>query len=135
MGQLFQFVGRPMAKVQRTAAAHFEWITPLADVPDMEFGAPVVHAAHHVQFARGEGGHIVFDLLEESPVLDECHLDGFGDACPPLALRQGLQEPQIVEDRPGRGKRAGKVFLTERIDAVFDADAAVVLRERGGRNA
>ena len=100
----------------------------------MQLGATVVDAAHGGEVARGQGGHTVFDLLKKCGVLDERNLDRLGDPRSPFAVGQGFQEAQVVEHRPGRGERAGEVFLAEAVDTVLDADAGIVLGKRGGRN-
>ena len=53
----------------------------------------------------------------------------------PVAIGQGRQEREVVDDRERRRERAEVVLLPERVDAVLHADRGVVLREHGRRHA
>jgi predicted metal-dependent TIM-barrel fold hydrolase len=75
------------------------------------------------------------DRVEELRLADERDLDRFGHSAPPVAIRQRLQEADVVDDGKGGRERADVVFLAERVDAVLHADARVVLREHGRRYA
>ena len=78
-GELFELVRRPMAEIERPAAAHLEGVAALADVRDVHFRAAVDEPSHRRQFARSERRRDAFEELEERRVLDERHLHRLRD--------------------------------------------------------
>ena len=69
-------------------------------------------------------------VLEEGKkrrFLEQRDLDRLRDAGTPVALVERGEEGEVVEDRVGRREGAEEVLLAERVDAVFDAHAGVVL--------
>jgi hypothetical protein len=57
----FEFMGRPMAKVQRPSEFHFEWITAIGNVAKVELGRFHKHAFHAIKIAVGQCLGMCFD--------------------------------------------------------------------------
>jgi hypothetical protein len=78
---------------------------------------------------------VELDPAEERRILEHRDLDRLGDPGAPVAVGQRDEEIEVVHHRVRRGERPDEVLLAERVDAVLDADAGVVLRQHGGRDA
>ena len=83
----------------------------------------------------GERLGLLLQPGEEFAVANESDLHGLGHASAFVAPGQNIDKGEIVDHRDGRLERPQHVLEAESIDAVFDPDAEIVLRQNGGRNA
>ena len=132
-GEGFEFVRGPVAEVERPAGAGFERIAAGGDVVGVEEGGVFDAVFEAGGIERGEVGQVALDPLEKPAVFDEGDLDGFDQSGAVGRRGLGGEESEIVDDGEGDGERADPVFLVEPVDGAFDAHAAVVLGEGGGR--
>ena len=101
----------------------------------MQPGAAVDDALHRCHVALRQSRRQSLNLVERLAVLEQRHLDGFGQAAAPLAIAQRNQKCTVVDHRGWWRERAQEILLAERVDAVFDADARIRLGKHCGRNA
>ncbi len=134
-GQRFELVGRPVAVVERTRAAGLERIAAVRDLAHVQLGAAPDHARRGLGCAGAQRLDLGLQPLEEHAVADQRDLHRLGDAGDPVARMQRAQEVGIVEHRERRREAAEQILHAERVDAVLDADAGIVLRQHRGRHA
>ena len=131
-GNLLQLVGGPVAEIQRTGGTKLKRITAGGDVLDVQLGAALHDLFQRLLLQRCEVIGHRFDLLKEGGIANERDFDGLDDAVAAFARREGFEEGEVIHHRVGHGEAADPVFLPEVVHAVFDAYAAIALRERGG---
>lgn len=135
VAELFEFVRGPVTEVEGAGAAEFKGITAGGDVVHVEFGAAMDEAFHGFGLEVAELEGVVFDGFEEFGVANAGDFDGFDVAGAFVAGAEGGEELEIVHDGVGRGECADEILLSEGVDAIFDADAGIILTQRGGGNA
>ena len=83
---------------------------------------------------RREQRSVALEEIEERRIPHERNLDCLGNPGPPVALREGREEREVVDHGERRGEGPEIVLLAECVDAVLDADCGIVLREHGRRH-
>ena len=122
---------RPVAEIEGARSAVFKGVAIGADMVEVHFRAAGDELGHRFKIAGGILGSRATEVLEEGAVADDGDFEGLGDAGEPVAVGEGAEEFEVVEDREGGGEGADGVF-SEIIDGIFDADAGIVLGEHGG---
>src|SRR4051794_6895387 len=84
IGQLFEFVRRPVSEVQGTRGAELEWIAARRDVIQMQERTAADDLVHCRKMAILECGRLLLDDVEKRAILDERGLHRFGHAGPPI---------------------------------------------------
>lgn len=135
LGELLEFVSSPVAEIQRTRGTEFERITGSGDVIGMEFGGTEDEALHGFRIELAEAKGVPLEGGEEVFIADECNFDGFHVAGPLVALGQGFEKFEVVDDSEGRREGADEILFAEGVDAVFYADAGIILAQGGGGDA
>ena len=134
-GKLLEFVRGPMTEIERTGGAEFERISGSGNVIEMEFGGAMDEALHGRGFEFAEAEGIAFDQFEEIGVANEGDFDGFDVAGAFVAGLEGFKQFEIVDDREWRREGADEILFAESVDAVFHADAGIILTQGRGGNA
>jgi hypothetical protein len=135
IGELFEFVGSPVAEIKRAGGTRLEGVAAVGDMIEMQLGATADEVFHGVGIEGDEffGGGFEFD--EKLGVVDAGDLDGLDVATAFVVRLEGGEELEIVDDGVGRGEGADKILFAEGVDAVFDTDAGIGLSEGGGGDA
>lgn len=133
--ELFEFVRGPMSEIERARGTEFEGIAAGGDVVHVKFGAAIDEAFHRFGIEVAQFESVAFDCFEEIGVADAGDFDSLDVTGAFVALAEGGEEFEIVDDGEGRSKGSDEIFLSERVDAVFDADAGIILAQSGCGNA
>jgi len=104
-------------------------------VVQVQLGRTKNQAFHRVRFKNAQLESIAFDLLEKLCVANERDFYGLHKTGALVARRKRGQQLEIVDDRKWRGKRADKILFAECVNPILDADAGIILAQRGCRNA
>ena len=67
------------------------------------------------------------DELKEEGILNQCHLNRFCDSRAPIAIVQRGEKNKVVQYGIRSGEAAEKVLFAKGIDAVFYANAGIIL--------
>ncbi len=120
----------PMTKIERARSAVFEGVAVGPNVIEMELRAPCDKALHGGKVARGVAWRGLAEFFKKGAVADDGDFEGFGDAAEPVAVGEGKEEVEIVNDGERRGEGPDGVF-TKEIDGIFHSDTGIVLGEHG----
>jgi hypothetical protein len=99
--ELLQFVGGPMAEIERTGGAEFKGIARFRDVLDVEFGATPDDSFEGFGFKVREAIGEAFDFAEKSGVSDQGDFDRLNQAGALFGGGEIFKELGIVDN----GKR------------------------------
>ena len=73
--------------------------------------------------------------IELVAIFQQRNLDRFAETDLEITIGQRLQQSGVVDHGPGHRERSDPILFVEVVDRVFDADARIGLRQRGGRQA
>ena len=135
VGEELEFMGGPVTEIEGTRASVFKGIASGTDVFEMDFRAAADEEGHGLGVASGVLGGGCAELEEERAIANDRDFEGFGDAAEPIAIGEGEEELEVVEDGEGWSERAEGIFSAEEIDPIFDADARIILAEHRGGDA
>jgi hypothetical protein len=134
-GKLLEFVRGPMSEIEGTGGTEFERIARGGDVVQVQFGGTMNEALHRGGIEIAQAKCIALDRFEEFGVANERDFHRFDVAGAFVARFEGFEQFEIVDDGEGWSERADEILFAERVDAVFHADAGIVLAQGCGRNA
>ncbi len=135
IGELLQFVRRPVAEIERARGAQLKRIAGSRNMIDMQLGAAIDQPFHGLRIKVAQFESVTFDAFKKARVADQRDFDGFDVAGAFVARRQGREHFEVIDDRERNGEGADEILFGEGVDPIFDADARIVLAERCGGNA
>src|SRR6266567_3706907 len=123
-----------MAEIQRPGGAELEGIARTGNVVHVQFGAAIDQSLHGRRLELPQTPCLALDALEEILVADQRHLHGLDITGPLVPRRKRREQLKIVYYGKRRRKGADEILFTERVNAVLDANARIVLAESCGGN-
>src|SRR6266850_1530883 len=134
-GNLLQLVCRPMAEIQRSSRTKLEGVARSRDVVKVEISATINQPLHRRRLELAQQTRVAFYSLEKILVANECYLHSFDVTRSFIARGKKRQQLEIVNHGERRSKCADEILLAERVNAIFDPNARIVLAQGGAGHA
>ena len=135
LGDLLQFMRRPMAEIQRSRTAHFKRVAVGGNVVHVQLCTVINQPLHGRRFELRQGIGVGLDAIEKFSVANAGHLHGLHVAIALVAGGQSGKQLEIIDHRKWRRKGADEILFAKGIDPVFHAHARVILAECCGWDA